>query len=183
MKTGGTGVVGMVVTFGTMPVVFTVTTKMVGTAAGSLVPSGGVPGVVLSRAAQTPTGSARMMMHTTATISRNPEAVLCTWRIEKPFFCSLEISSFLLLNTDVSLPACETGNSKPGNTPSGFFPALEPVEYDSFTRLKSYTFFSLPFEVTGTYTPISPVLAPFFRSGWHVSTHSGKISTTVLGYP
>ncbi len=48
-----------------------------------------------------------MMMHATATINRNPEAGVCSWRIEKPFFCSLEISLLLLLNTDVSLPRGE----------------------------------------------------------------------------
>ena len=43
-------------------------------------------------------------MHITATSSSNPEVVSRTWRIEWPFFCSVEISSWLLLNTVASPP-------------------------------------------------------------------------------
>lgn len=74
LKTGGTGVVGTLVTFDT-------------TLAGAPDPGG----VVFTVAAKTMPGIARRSMHTTKMISRNPEVVSRILRMEFPFFCSINI--------------------------------------------------------------------------------------------
>jgi hypothetical protein len=99
MNTSGTGVVGIGVTFGVTPLVFSRDRRAVGTGvAGTLVTFGtvpvgtSVPGVALSRvSAKTTPGSTRMMMHTVAMISRTPEGVSRTVHMEEPFVCSINI--------------------------------------------------------------------------------------------
>jgi hypothetical protein len=74
LNTGGTGVVGTVVTFGI-------------TLAETLSPV-----LALSKvAAKTMAGMARRRMHTIKMINRNPEVVSRILRMEFPFFCSINI--------------------------------------------------------------------------------------------
>ena len=74
LNTGGTVVVGTVVTFGI-------------TLAETL-----SPGLALSKVtAKTMAGIARRRMYTTKMISRNPEVVSRILRMEFPFFCSINI--------------------------------------------------------------------------------------------
>jgi hypothetical protein len=100
MKTVGTGVTGRYVTFGSMPVVFWLRRRIVGTGVADRFVTFGIMLVVRSGPgdifpwvlAKTTPGSKRMMMHRTAAISRNPDTVSRTIRIEKPLSDLLEIS-------------------------------------------------------------------------------------------
>jgi hypothetical protein len=99
MNTSGSGVVGIGVTFGVTPLVFSRERRAVGTqGAGTLVTFGtvpvgaSVPGGAVSRvSAKATPGSTRMRMHTVAMISRIPEGVSRTVRMEEPFVCSINI--------------------------------------------------------------------------------------------
>jgi hypothetical protein len=78
MKIGGTGVVGTVVTFGSMPVVFSVADRAggAGVVVGTKVVFAPVPvGGVSMAAAETMPGITRRRMHTAAMISGNPEGM------------------------------------------------------------------------------------------------------------
>jgi hypothetical protein len=97
MNTSGTSVVGIGVTLGVTPLMFSRGRIAVGTGVavtlvtfGTVPVGASVPDVARVSAKTTP-GSMRMMMHTVAMVRRTPEGVFRTVHIKKPFVCSINI--------------------------------------------------------------------------------------------